>query len=268
MDYNGTNAGYGVFFAKNSPFNYSGKTIGGLTIGAAELEAIEWAIKKAPLLDKLILFSDSTYAINAIKDALKSNVVSAKAQNYPVLRRILSAIKERYKLGCSVELLHIYSHVERKIKDWTKNKQHLCLKRLYGELKELAIRFGSYNWIIKGNVMADKLAGYTLVNNTSKTTLTEGLEAYVICHASSFKDSNPVPLIPSFRQHLLKEDKKIHDKNFALDKDAHDWCDLEMATIPLSRTSTKFNENEITSLRKIRNEAVAGRAQTLIHLQS
>jgi len=52
-------AGYGVFFKKNSPFNYYDATSGGNSIGEAELEAIEWGINKAPLLDKLIIFSDT-----------------------------------------------------------------------------------------------------------------------------------------------------------------------------------------------------------------
>jgi hypothetical protein len=50
-------------------------------------------------------------------------------------------------------------------------------------------------------------------------------------------------------------------------RDAHDWSDLPIASFPLSKKSD-LHENEKSSLRKARNEALAGKYQVSFNLDS
>ncbi len=91
------------------------------------------------------------------------------------------------------------------------------------------------------------------------------MEAFVLCEKK--KDSELSPLTVPFRAHLKSVETKQRDKEMARSRDAHDWCNLSIASAPLSKNSM-LHEKEKVCLRKARNEALAGRYQVDINLNS
>jgi len=64
-------AGAGVYYREKSVLNEASRVVGAQTISNAELEAVEIAVKKAPIKPGtvLVIFTDSQYVIGQIEKA-------------------------------------------------------------------------------------------------------------------------------------------------------------------------------------------------------
>jgi ribonuclease HI len=250
MDISNNRAGFGVFFKKKSPYNYVSRNRGEQTVGSAELEAMEWVVMRAPCVEKIIVFSDSLYAINAVNEIIKGKGVVYNAPNRAVLRRIAGGIKERINEGCSIELIHIYSHVEEKRKQW-KRSGTSKLKNMEDKLAGLTARFGTNAWVIEGNNRADKLANIGMGKDLSNDRLLDGLDAYIIVNDKA------VPVGDSMRKHLKKEEGKA--RNVAYIKAMGQGSTIDYTS--RVRCIALYSEQDQGIFRKIQCDAMATRLQ-------
>jgi ribonuclease HI len=250
MDTPNNRAGFGVFFQKKSPANYVSRNRGEQTVGSAELEAMEWVVMRAPCVGKIIVFADSLYAINAVNDIIKGKGVVYNAPNRAVLRRIAIGIKERVSEGCSIELVHIHSHIGEKRKQWKRTATAKLIK-LEEQLVGLTARFGSNDWIIDGNNRADKLANIGMGGDLAEDRLLDGLDAYVIVNDKG------IPVGDSMRKHLRTEDRVARNSAY---EDAI-GLGKEIGHTERASVIASLSEADKAIIRKIQNDAAATRLQ-------
>ena len=148
-------SGWGVFFEDNHPLNQSCSNVGINSVFQGELNAILFVLLNTPLNKNIRIYSDSQSAISLMESIIfhiKNNFRYKSSFSYRwTINSITNNLITRFKKNSIVELYHIYSHIEEKIKlnnaDLT--RKIFEQKRLYGS---------RFNDIVYGNEKADKLA--------------------------------------------------------------------------------------------------------------
>jgi ribonuclease HI len=193
--------GIGVYYGKNSPRNHSASACLTPTSTAAELVAIEEALKACPANYNLHIITDSKSAINIIQNyptwpLPKQHKVIVR----PTVLRILALRKQlANKHGLTISLTHIPSHINDK-KAAAKREGPDAISKLELKIKALELLLpGKVEQYFEGNEKADKLArdGIDMPPVVAKWEIQEGSE-----HATIFYlDGTPVE--GCARKHVL-----------------------------------------------------------------
>ena len=241
---------WGVAFSPNSSHNTWRRTNLSHNNLLAEMEAIEFALSKAPTSHNITLFTDSLSAIKIIQN---NNTRSSKPE-FDFKLRINHLIKERESEGSTTNLVHIFSHIQKKLS----SRDTDLITRVREQMHNLDFSFGNSVPIYEGNETADKLA--YLGTKTSKTNVhfpTSSKHFFLgkISHKGKIYPIADITQHTKRRQHLIWTKKKINreglnDENL---KTTHDAI------------KDRPDTNKIIKLQSL---AVATRAQGYINLQT
>ena len=150
-----------VYFKEGSKLNTTFSTVGRTKSSyLGEIAAIECALKTLPPETSIRIVTDSKSAQKAIAASNSkrwSRKKWAPAKDY--IRRIKKRMREKERVGGVTELVHIYSHVEDKIKMARKKGNRKGKEMIKRIEKQKELHGESWNTYVAGNTAADKLAG-------------------------------------------------------------------------------------------------------------
>jgi ribonuclease HI len=155
--------GYGVYWGRAHPLNYTRRTIFETnTNNTAELTAVLHVVSALPRSADVVIYTDSQVTIQVVK-TLKKNLANPQALHSltrkdsvataRVKRALFAVLVERRDRGASTELHHVYSHLldgDGKMDNKERNKKMTEMMGTYGAQHVMQI--------LRGNKCADELA--------------------------------------------------------------------------------------------------------------
>jgi len=161
-------AGAGVFYRERSVLNEAARVGGAQTISNAELEAVEMAVKRAPIKrgKALVIFTDSQYVLGQIEKGRKGEKIWTHKWR---TNEIMEAIRVREGKGMKVVMQKVYSHFEPKMEKAVKEGDKDMIDRMEANLKDIKQKWGHEQKVLDGNKGADRLAnrGRTMKKHSS-----------------------------------------------------------------------------------------------------
>jgi hypothetical protein len=148
--------GYGVFFKKNSMFNFFDRVYGFQTIGNATLQAIEQVLVTVPLDAPFTIYIDRESICKLMNKLPLKQKDIMKVKDATMIKKITELLKERQ---APTYFKHIYSHLKVKGTETEKqlqkkNKRLNIMLENYGQTRTMRL--------IEGNHQADRLAANSL----------------------------------------------------------------------------------------------------------
>lgn len=200
---------WGVAFAPDSSHNTWRRTNLSYNNLLAELEAIEFALSKAPTSHNVTIFTDSLSSIKILNSDPPR--VSTPERDY--YDRINKLIKERAEYHSLTSLQHIYSHIDKKLASNDADLVHRVRTQIY----ELEVKYGHSSPLYQGNELADELAHKATKTEMSYIPFPTSSKDFFVSKIK--QDRFPAPLYDigahnKRRQHLIWTSNKVKREKF------------------------------------------------------
>lgn len=211
-------AGAGIFFKKGSYLNQALRVPGEQTSLAGELYGIEYALNNVPLNRKVRIVTDNKTAIRDIENmGIMNRNEIMKMKHRSIVRRIAKIIEDRKRIGSETTFMHIYSHIEEKVRKGKPEDREKWRKKIRERKEEIG-----YNWniMIQGNVEADKLADIGAnkgeENGGRSKEIPKGTDNYVLIDEEIIENN-------TYKYIKKKFHKKMKEKMYRKPKRGEGW---------------------------------------------